>query len=149
MWNPSGARLSPDPVGFHSEALGELVSSKQAIHHLSRRGEPASLTGPTDGPHGHIDAGRRRHLAQLHGTGWTQRLFGGYMVGVSEVAIGARYCVGRVKSLLDKERRPGIAAGFVQAGWEHRGVAPSLRIAIPDFRRRLSRLAERVVADGW
>ena len=35
MWNPSRARLSPDPVGFHSEALGELVSSEEAIHHVS------------------------------------------------------------------------------------------------------------------
>jgi len=35
MWNPSGARLSPDPVSVHSEALGELVSSEQAIHHVS------------------------------------------------------------------------------------------------------------------
>jgi hypothetical protein len=105
---------------------------------------PASLTGPKDGAHGHFDAGRRRHPAQLHGAGWTQRLFGVYMAGVSEVAVGARYCVGRVESLLDEERRrPGTAAGFVQARWEHRGVAPSLRIAMPMLRRRLSALAER------
>jgi hypothetical protein len=73
MRDPSGARLSPDPVGFHSEALGELVSSEQAIHQVSldeanrcRRASPARK----DGAQGLSNAGRRRHPAQLHGTGW-------------------------------------------------------------------------------
>jgi hypothetical protein len=53
-----------------------------------------------------------------------ERLFGVYMVGVSEVAVGARYCVRRGESLLDEERRPGIAAGLSRRGgniavWRH------------------------------
>jgi hypothetical protein len=32
MRNPSGARLSPDPLGLHSETLGEFVSGEQAVH---------------------------------------------------------------------------------------------------------------------
>ena len=153
MWNPSGARLSPDPLGLHAEALGELVSSEQAIHHVSldeanrcRRSSP----GRKDGAHVHFDA---RSPTAAGSAAWdgldAERLFGVYMVGVSEVAAGARYCVRRGESLLDEESRPGIAAGFVQARWEHRGVASSLRIAIPDSPSRLSLLAERVVADGW
>jgi hypothetical protein len=111
---------------------------------------PAVLTGPEGRRARPFDA---RSPTAAGSAAWdgldAERLFGVYMVGVSEVAVGARYCVRRGESLLDEERRPGIAAGFVQAGWEHRGVASSLRIAIPDFLRRLSLLAERVVADGW
>jgi hypothetical protein len=33
-----------------------------------------------------------------------------FMVTVSEVAIGAKYCVGRVESLLVEDRGPGLAA---------------------------------------
>jgi hypothetical protein len=35
MRNPSGARLSPDPLGFHSETLGEFISREQPVHDLS------------------------------------------------------------------------------------------------------------------
>jgi hypothetical protein len=35
MRDPSGARLSPDPLGFHSEALGDFVSREQPVHDLS------------------------------------------------------------------------------------------------------------------
>jgi hypothetical protein len=35
MRNPSGARLGPDPLGLHSETLGEFVSCEQSVHGLS------------------------------------------------------------------------------------------------------------------
>jgi hypothetical protein len=35
MRNPSGARLSPDPLSLHSETLGEFISREQPVHDLS------------------------------------------------------------------------------------------------------------------
>jgi hypothetical protein len=32
MGNLTGSGLSPDPVGFHSEALGDFVSCQQSVH---------------------------------------------------------------------------------------------------------------------
>lgn len=65
---------------------------------------PASLTGPE---------GRRPRSFRCRSptapglAAWdgldAERLFGVYIAGASEVAIRARYCVGRVESLLDEE----------------------------------------------
>jgi hypothetical protein len=35
-WNPSGARLGPDPVGLHSEALDELMPKSLATATVER-----------------------------------------------------------------------------------------------------------------
>ena len=51
-----------------------------------------------------------------------------FMVTVSEVAIGAKYCVGRVESLLEEDRGPGLAADHP------REVGTSRRVAIPSYR---------------
>jgi hypothetical protein len=93
MRDPSGARLSPDPVGFHSEALGELVSSEQAIHHVPldeanrrRRASP----GRQDGAQGPF---RCRSPTAPGSAAWdglgAERLFGVYMVGVSAGSLGS------------------------------------------------------------
>ena len=135
MRDPSGARLSPDPVGFHSEALGELVSSEQAIHHVSldeanrrRRASPGQ-----DGAQGPF---RCRSPAAPGSAAWdglgAKRLFGVYMVGLWEVAVRGRYCVGTVASLSTKKggglvSPHGVCPGGV--GASRCGVIPSDRTA--------------------
>jgi hypothetical protein len=61
--------------------------------------------------------------------------FGVEVVAVSEGGMRARYCVEGAESLGD-----GQAAGrrreIVQAQWEHRGVAPYLRLAVSNYPRR-------------
>jgi hypothetical protein len=94
---------------------------------------PASLTGP-DG--GCARPFRCRSPAAPGSAAWNgldaEGLFGVYMVGVSEVAVGARYCVGRVESLLGEESGglvspPGVCPGGV--GTSRYGVIPSDRNA--------------------
>ena len=44
MRDPTRTGLSPDPLGLHSEALGEFVSGEQPVHGLS----PGDLAARAD-----------------------------------------------------------------------------------------------------
>lgn len=73
-----------------------------------------------------------------------------FMVTVSEVAIGAKYCVGRVESLLNEEPRSWPCGGSSTRG-ENIAVCRHiyLRIAVRMLCHRLRLLPERAVGEGW
>ena len=91
--DPSGARLSPDPVGLHSETLGEFLSGQQPVH------EPSS---DEVGERAVVGAGARYGrsiglVARGHGgRGASDGLYvplDVLVVGVLQVAMFGKYCV--------------------------------------------------------
>jgi hypothetical protein len=57
MWDPSGARLGPDPLGLHTEPLGEFVSCQQPFHPRPPSvGDGADDRVPGADPHGVVGA---------------------------------------------------------------------------------------------
>ena len=69
----------------------------------------------------------------MHASGVGGRF--GIDVVVSQGAMRARYCVEGAESFGD-ERTAGCRGEIVQARWEHRDVAPHLRLAVPNYARR-------------
>ena len=51
MRDPVGAGLSPDPLGLHAEALGELVGCQESVH-IDAVGFGAGETGRRGGGEG-------------------------------------------------------------------------------------------------
>ncbi len=74
MRNPTCTGLSPDPLGPHSDALGEFFSGEQPIHGRSPDGEgQRTVVGelgrrPAGAADGHFEAGLRTRLVQLPGS---------------------------------------------------------------------------------
>ena len=93
---------------------------------------PARRDGSRDPPR----CGSRAALGRpaLHASGVGRR-FGIDVVVVSQAAMRARYCTEGAESLGD-ERTAGRRGEIVQAWWEHRDVARSLRLAVLNYPRR-------------
>ena len=72
--------------------------------------------------------------AAVHASGVGCR-FGIDVVVVSQGAMRARYGVEGAESL-GEERTAGRRGEIVEARWEHRDVAPYLRLAVPNYARR-------------
>jgi hypothetical protein len=142
MGDPAGARLRPYPLGLHPETLGELISGEQPVHALSPdgRGRQADLGDPRQ-------ARRIARPASMRVPGGT-RPSGGARVGrwasVGSASMWwwsrkARCELGiasKARSPLGDERTAGRRGEIVQARWEHRDVAPYLRLAVLNYPRR-------------
>ena len=93
---------------------------------------PARRDGSRDTPRCGSRTAPGRAAAHASGVGCR---FGIDVVVVSAGAMRARYCVECAESLGD-ERTAGRRPQIVQARWEHRDMAPYLRLAVPNYPRR-------------
>jgi hypothetical protein len=133
MRNPSGARLSPDPLGLHAESLGDLFSCQKPVH---GRSSSRWARSPRQSTAADVRTAARCRVLTAHcsaagdGSG-DERAFGVHMIGRSEVAPRSKYWNGKVESLLQRSigdpavppDRPG------RMGTSRYGAVPSSRRA--------------------